>query len=95
MMNFAYANFISTKLKATSTTTKIPIQSMSVKTGDRKNRRGWGWTGGSVVGTLCFHCKGQGLIPGWGNKILHVLQPVPTSAPTPQNKGRSKWVSGD
>ena len=54
--------------------------------------------GGLVVqwlGLCAFTARGMGLIPGWGNKVLHALQPVPTSAPTPQNKGRSKWVSGD
>lgn len=30
-------------------------------------------TGGSMVGTPCFQCKGKGLIPGWETKILHVM----------------------
>ena len=25
--------------------------------------------GGPVVRTLCSHCQGPGLIPGWGTKI--------------------------
>ena len=25
--------------------------------------------GDPVVKTLCFHCRGCGLIPGWGTKI--------------------------
>ena len=28
--------------------------------------------GSPVVRTPCFHCRGHGLIPGWGTKIPHV-----------------------
>ena len=55
---------------------------MSVKTGDRTD----GGRGALVVqwlGLCAFTARGMGLIPGWGNKILHALQSVPTSAPTP------------
>ena len=29
------------------------------------------FTGYPMVKILCFHCKRQGLIPGWGTKIPH------------------------
>ena len=29
--------------------------------------------GGPVVGTQHFHCQGQGLISGWGTKILQAV----------------------
>ena len=32
------------------------------------------FTGCPMVKTLCFHCKQQGLTPGWGNKIPHATR---------------------
>ena len=33
----------------------------------------WGFPGGPVVKTLCFHCRGTRSIPRWGTKIPHAL----------------------
>ena len=32
--------------------------------------------GGPVGGTLCFHYRATGLIPGWGTEILHACRVV-------------------
>ena len=39
-----------------------------------KDVNGWEFLGGPVVGILCFHCRGTGLIPGGETKILHASQ---------------------
>ena len=32
------------------------------------------WSGGPVIETLCFHCRRQGLIPGWGTENPHATK---------------------
>ena len=38
------------------------------------NNSPWNFPGGPVVKTLCSHCGGQGLIPGWGTEIPNAMQ---------------------
>ena len=35
----------------------------------------WDFSGGPVVKTPCFQCRGMGSILGWGTKIPHVTCP--------------------
>ena len=37
----------------------------------------WDFTGGPMVKNPHFTAKGAGSIPGWGTKILHVMQCAP------------------
>ena len=41
---------------------------------DEQNYYSWDLPGDPVVNTLYFHCRGTGLIPGWGTKILHATR---------------------
>ena len=34
----------------------------------------WEFPGSLVVRILCFHCRGLGLIPGWGTEIPQAVQ---------------------
>ena len=42
-----------------------------------KKKNSWDFPGSPVVKTLLFHCRGVGLSPGQGIKILHALMSRP------------------
>ena len=47
----------------------------------------WDFPGGPVVGTLFFHCRGTGSIPGWETRILQ------RAAWCSQKKKKSQTIS--
>ena len=77
--------FIVLKSKVLNVSTKDRSQSFKSVTSTFTLRNyQWvgGFPGGPVVGTLCFHCRGTGLTPGWGTKISH-------AAPCSQKKKKN------
>ena len=40
----------------------------------RQKRNGGEFPGGPVIRTQHFHCRGPGLIPGWGTKIPQAVR---------------------
>ena len=61
-----------------------------------KNCHFWKSAGSSVVRTQCFHCQGQGSIPGRGTKILQALSYSLNNCsphPTPNQKTKKTFIS--
>ena len=46
--------------------------------------------GGPVVKNSPCNAGDKGLIPGWGTKIPHIVEPVSPSAPTPEPTHHNK-----
>ena len=59
-----------------------------------KNWHFWKSAGSSVDRTQCFHCQGQGSIPGWGTKILQaLLYSLNNRSPPPTPNQKTKKLS--